>query len=70
MRVTSADIQRELQVSYYKLFSTNTTVCLSSACIANVCARDVVDVLYLVNYPLQRNANDKRCVCRLQIACE
>jgi hypothetical protein len=32
--------------------------------------RDVLDVLYFVNYPLRRNANDKRCVCRLQIACE
>jgi hypothetical protein len=70
MRVTSAVIQRDLHVSYYKMFLTNTSVCLSSACIANVCARDVVDVLHFVNYPLQRNANDKRCVCRLQIACE
>jgi hypothetical protein len=51
MRVTSAVIQRELRVSYNKMFSTNTSVCLYSACIANVCARDLVDALYFVNYP-------------------
>jgi hypothetical protein len=71
MRVTSAVIQRELRVSYYEMFLNDDD---SLLVLRAQCKRRPVQCAQmfstLLTTPVRRNANDKRCVCRLQIACE